>query len=191
MSMQKPLNIDEVAKNKKAAKLKRAKYTVGVVGPNGAMHSHYCPPPDDGGEEGPKTGDSVVRWVNGEPQVAKRYKEKGYILYTDLAKEDGEPEKAERWHQAMAQRILGTQLRGNIDGLYSKSVLERRAQSSAGSRGSGGKAFDVDSGELVDDPEVKKRRVAGLLEETAGLTPPEASEDAPKAPRKAGGKATK
>lgn len=175
MSMQKPLNVDEVAKNKKAAKEKRAKYTVGLVTPNGQMMSFYCPPPDDGGDNGPKNGDAPVCWMNGEPQVLKRYKAAGYVLYTDLAAADGEPEKAERWHQAMAARILGTPIRGDVDALYSKSVLERRAQSAAGSRGSGGKAFDIDKGEIVDDPEAKKRRVAGLLQEAAGITVPEAN----------------
>lgn len=173
MSMQKPMDVEQVAQNKRAAKEKRAKYTIGIVAPNGAMNAFYCPPPDDGGDEGPKNGDVPVRWVNGEPQVTKRYKARGYILYSDLAKADGEPEKAEMWQRSIAQQILGLPLRGDVNALYSKSVLERRAQSAAGSRGSGGKAFDVEAGEVVDDPEAKKRRLASLLTEATGLAPPE------------------
>lgn len=195
MSMQKPLDVNQVKKNEKERKEMRAKYTVGIVAPNGAMHEVFCPPPDDGGDEGPKTGDSLCRWVNGEPQVPKRYKDAGYVLYADLAKEDGEPEKAERWQQAIGKRILGTPLRGDISGLYSKSVLERRAHSEAGSGKSGGKAFNVDTGELVDDPKAKKERLAGLLAEV-GVKPPEGETDTEKpkaktskAPAKAGGKA--
>ncbi len=167
MSMSKPLDVDEIEKNKQANKRKRAKYTVGVVAPNGLISEHFCPPPDDPqAEEGPKQGDCIVRWVNGEPQVAKRWKARGYILYAELAARDGEPEKYEAWRNAVSQRILGLKLRGDLSKtLYSASVFDRRAQYKAGSIAAGGKAYDVESGTVIDDPEAKRVRLGGLLQE--------------------------
>jgi len=160
-----PLDVDQIAKNAKANKALRAKYTIGMVTPSGQMQEVYCPPPTNGTEDGPKRGDIPCTWRNGEPQISKTYKNRGYILYDDLAKQDGEPEKAARWKAAVEQRIMGTKLHGDISSLYSKSVLERRAAYAAGSGATGGKAFDVNTGEVIDDPDAAREKMRDRMKE--------------------------
>lgn len=191
MSMQEPLDIAQIEANAQANKQLVANNTYGVVAPNGVISEHFCPPPDKGKSEGEKTGDTVLRWINGRPQVEQRWADKGYVLYDDLAKQDGEPEKAALWKKAVSSRLMGFQVRGDVNKLYSKSVLERRAAYKAGSAQAGGKAFDIDAGGVVDDPEAARELMAKRIVETTGLDPKlvEAEEKAKAA--KAGGKAGK
>lgn len=180
--MQDPLDIEQIEANANATKKKIADNTHGVVAPNGVISEHYCPPPDKGKSEGEKTGDTVLRWINGRPMVEARWAEKGYVLYSELAEKDGEPEKAAMWHKAVSSRLMGFPIRGDVTKLYSRSVLQRRAEYQAGSASAGGKAFDIESGELVDDPEAAKELLAKRIVETTGLDPKAA---------KASGKAAK
>ncbi len=178
MSMQAPLDVEAIEENRKKSLELRAKHTIGVVHPNGVISEHFCPPPEKGKDEGPKTGDSMVRWINGEPQINKRMKNKGFVLYAELAERDGEPQKYEAWQKAVSSRILGLKLRGDIaSSLYSKSILDRRARYEAGSVEAGGLAYDVEKGEVVEDPEAARLKMADRLKEI-GVGDPLAEEKA-------------
>lgn len=169
--MNQPLDIAEINNNEKENKRLRALHTYGVVAPNGVISEHYCPPPDAGSDEGQHTGDTLLRWINGRPQVSKRWSDLGYVLYSDMAAADGEPEKAEMWKSAVSSRTMGLQVRGDVSLLYSRSVLERRRQYAAGSSGSGGKAFSIEAGGVVDDPNAAAEVLAKRIVEATGLQP--------------------
>ena len=119
MAGQKPLSLEELSSQKSKRLADRAKYTIGVVAPNGVVSEFYCPPPTEpGSDEGAQHGDVPVRWVNGEPNVVKRWKDRGYVLYADLAKADGESEIHDRWKAAVVARITkGVPLRGDISNI--------------------------------------------------------------------------
>ncbi len=193
MSMEEPADLAELDRRKSELLELKAKYTVGVVAPNGVVTEHHCPPPTDNSDVGQEHGDEVVRWVNGEAQVVKRYAQKGYVLLSALAERDGQPETYALWKKAITARIKGFPLRGDTDKLFPSSVLARREQFRAGSVATGGQAFDLDTGEVVDDPEAARQKLAKRLEEVGvgnPLTDPEpapATEPAPRAKAKKSG----
>ncbi len=181
MSMSQPQDVEQIERNRKQAKIQRAKYTVGVIAPNGVIIEVHCPPPEKGKEEGNKTGDTIVRWINGGPMVTKRWKEKGYVLYSELAASDGESDRHDMWKRAIEARMQGLPIRGDVSSLYSKSVLERRAHAKAGSA-HGGKAFNIATGAIEDDPEADKAKILSRLAEVGVPVPPDAKPDEPAKP---------
>lgn len=186
MSGQQPLDLAQLERQKKKILALRAHYTIGLVHPSGTVSEHHVPPPlEPGSDEGEQHGDVPIRWVNGEPNVVKRYKDRGFVLYKDLAAADGESEKHDRWKAAIEARITQkVPLRGNIDTLYSSSVLQRRANSRAGSGAAGGMAFDVEAGEVVEDPKAKREILADRLAEAGVGNPLTEPEPTPKTTKK-------
>lgn len=180
MSMQEPADLAVLERRKAELLDLKAKYTVGVVAPNGVVTEHHCPPPTDDSDAGQEHGDELVRWVNGEAQVVKRYAQRGYVLLSAIAKEDGQPETFDLWKKAITARIKGYPLRGDTSKLFSKSVIERRERFKAGSVATEGQAFDLEKGEVVDDPQAQREKLAKRLEEVGvgnPLTEPEPEPD--------------
>jgi hypothetical protein len=187
MALQEPQDIETINSNKRQILVFRAKYTFGVVAPNGVVSEHYCPPPTDGGDDGRRVGDAVLEWRNGQPQVSRRYASKGYVLYSEVAKQDDlvatgkakknqgtELAKYETWKRAITARIVEKMpIRGDVSGLYTSTVLQRRAEYKSGSA-AGGKAFVIEAGGVTEDPALQEdpeEKLARRLEEAAGIKP--------------------
>lgn len=136
-------------------------HTVGVVDPMGGITEHVCGPPEDGAENGPRSGDTPVAWINGAPRIVKKYEDLNYRLYADVAKADGQPEVHDAWKAAIAARERGFPIRGDVGELYSKTIHHLRTLAGAGGA-THGQAFVIGSG-IGPDPEAQKNKIADRL----------------------------
>jgi hypothetical protein len=160
--MQAPANEYDLATIKSQRLANKIRYTIGVVSPAGVITEHLCEP--HGNEpDGLQFGDSMVRWVNGEPQLSKIRRDEGYVLYEDLARADGELEIYANWKRAIEVRMRGGQIAGDVGGLYTSSIHERRRLAAEGN--TSGQVFVVGHG-VVSGEDAKKERVAALIAST-------------------------
>lgn len=194
--MQAPMKSRDLAEAKQKRRAETAAHTVGLVSPEGNVTAHVCSPPGEGEDDGIRTGDTPVRWANGEPAVWKPYREKGYRMLKEVCESDGCPEKYDEWKAVIAAQLTrpGIPIRGNVEDLYPPTVLELRGSRNAGGTGDG-MAFVIGEG-IKRDPKLAAEKVLGQLL-SAGLPAPtdeqllEAEAKAAKAERKRVEKVTK
>lgn len=173
--MQAPMKARDLAEAKANARAEIAKFTVGLVSPLGHVTTHVCRPPGEGEDDGIFTGDVPVRWTNGEPNVWKPYREKGYRMLKEVCEADGVPERYDAWHQIITTQIMkpGLPIRGNVNDVYPPTVLRLRASASAGGTGDG-QAFVIGVG-ITNDPELAVDALVGKLM-SAGVPSPSADQ---------------
>lgn len=169
--MQGPMKSRDLAEAKLRRRSEQASHTVGLVSPQGNVTVHVCPPPGEGEDDGIRTGDTPVRWTNGEPAVWKPFREKGYRMLREVCEADGCPERYDEWHAVVTAQITrpGIPIRGNVEDLYPPTVLELRNSRDAGGTGDG-MAFVIGAG-IQRDPKLATEKVLGQLL-SAGLPAP-------------------
>lgn len=147
--------------------VERARQTAIYVCPLGNLHELHVPPPVNGRPI--NRGDTIVVWANDEIQIAKKYREDGYTMFSEWC--DEEPEKLSGYREMMIARANGVPIRvlKKSDLLPSK-LLEKQA--AAGIGAADGKAFVPGMG-IVDDPEIKDALDDKL--KSLGLKPPSRS----------------
>lgn len=168
MSMQAPQGIEDLATVHRTRIERQIKYTRGCVSPGGVVSTHVVEPPLAGHQDGLSFGDTMYRWVNGEPQLQKHHRDAGHIDYEELARADDQLDVYQNWKRAIAVRLRGGTIAGDVGQLYTKSVHERRARAADGN--TSGQVFVIGHGE-VSGADAKKERVAALLS-SAGLGNP-------------------
>lgn len=169
--MQAPKKARDLEEARRKAREEKAAHTVGLVWPDGHVTTHLCPPPGEGEDDGIKTGDTPVRWVNGEPSVWKPYRARGCKMLKEVCADDGIPELYEQWHAIVTAMIMrpGIPVRGNVTDVYPPTVKRLRESIAAGGMGDG-QAFVIGTG-ITADPEVKTEKLVGQLV-SAGLPAP-------------------
>lgn len=173
--MQAPMKARDLAEAKAKRRAETARHTVGLVWPDGRVTTHVCEPPGEGEDEGIRTGDTPVRWTNGEPNVWKPYRDRGCRLLKDVCEADGVPERYDAWHQVITAQITkpGIAVRGDVEDIYPPSVLKLRASAAVGGL-SDGMAFVIGKG-IAPDPEIKSKKLLDQLA-SAGLKLPSQQE---------------
>lgn len=169
--MQAPMKARDIEEARRKARAEQAQHTVGLVWPDGHITTHLCPPPAEGEDDGLKTGDTPVRWVNGEPSVWKPYRVKGCRMLKEVCEADGLPELYEQWHAIITAQIMrpGIPVRGEVTDIYPPTVKRLRESIAAGGMGDG-QAFVIGKG-ITADPEVKSDKLVAQLV-SAGLPAP-------------------
>lgn len=169
--MQAPMKSRELAEAKANRRVELARNTVGLVSPEGNVTTHICSPPGEGEDDGIKTGDTPVRWVNGEPDVWKPYKLRGYRMLKEICEADGVPERYEDWHAVIEAQITrpGMPIRGDVTKLYPPTVISLRESRNAGGTGDG-MAFVIGEG-IKADPKLAASKLLDKLR-SAGLPEP-------------------
>lgn len=137
--------------------------TVFVVDPWGGITEHVCGPPEDGAENGPRSGDTPVAWINGAPRIVKKYEDLGWQLYKDVAKADGELHVFEAMRSAVQARMRGYPIRGDVGELHTTTVKHLRSLARAGGA-SHGQAFVIGQG-IAPDPEAQKNKIADRMKD--------------------------
>lgn len=172
-----PMKARDLAEHKKNLKAETARNTVGLVWADGRVTTHVCSPPGEGEDDGVKTGDTPIRWINGAPGVWKPYADRGCVLLEEMCKADKRLDIYEQWHAVITAQITrpGIPVRGDVEDLYPPSVLARRGSHRAGGLADG-MAFVIGKG-IAPDPKLDVDKLAGRLAD-AGLPAPSADEKA-------------
>lgn len=135
----------------------QGRHTEGLVSPTGDVAEIFCPPPEDGAENGPRNGDVQMAWINGAPRILKKFEDLGYRTLKDVCAADGVPERHEQWKAAIYARIVHkVPIRGNVDELYPPTVHRLRKLYREGGTAEG-KAFVIGQG-ITDDPVLEEKR---------------------------------
>lgn len=182
--MEAPKNYRDIEEAKRNRKAEQARNTVGLVWPDGRVTTHVCAPPEEG-DDGIRTGDTPVRWANGEPAVWKPYRDRGCKLLREVCEADGVPERYVAWQQVIAAQIMspGMPIRGNVEDLYPPTVIARRSSYEVGGNADG-LAFVIGQGVQPDPESATNKLVKQLV--SAGL--PQPTEDEINAAKPAKGK---
>lgn len=186
MTMQAPMAAKDLEQVKKTRLEDKARNTHFCVWPDGRVTEHVLDPPEEG-DDGIKTGDSAMAWINGEPAIMKRNRKLGCRTLLSVCEADGVPEKYEELRQVVRARILGLPIRGNVEELYPPTVLELRKRHGAGSS-TDGQAFVIGQG-IGPDPKLAEEKLRAQIA-SAGLPAPPKPATATKATKPEGGQAS-
>lgn len=168
MAMQAPMSAKDLEQVKKTRLEDKARNTHFCVWPDGRVTEHVLEPPEEG-DDGNKTGDVPMAWINGEPAITKRYRKLGCRRLIDVCEDDGEQHKYEALREAVRARILGKPIRGDVGELYPATVHRLRELARVGGNASG-EAYVIGEG-LAPDPELNEEKLRSKLA-SAGLPPP-------------------
>lgn len=157
-----PMSAVDIDAHKKNAAAEKLRYTIGVVWPDGRVTEHVVLPARDGAIVGDQFGDVPVAWINGGPEITKRFKVRGCRLLSDVCEADGVPEKFAEWKQALS-------LRGRVkimtpEKLYPPTVHRLRAASKQ--EVAIDQVFVPGEGLVTATDDAKAQRIASLLGST-------------------------
>lgn len=153
MALGQPLSGQDIENHKRQKQAAKLNNLVGVVFPNGAVRTMSVAPSVPGGYDGERRGLVIAEYINGEPQIARQYRDEGYAFLRDLCEKDGVPELYDRWLEAARAQAEGFEIRGSFDDLLPPSVHTRRKAGGTDSR-----VFVVGRG-MVDVNELEKAEV--------------------------------
>ncbi|MEM6988911.1 MAG: hypothetical protein AAF721_00395 [Myxococcota bacterium] len=156
--MDKPKTEEQLRMERLQNKSYRAKHTCIAVTAKGDILEQFCEPPEKG-DIGPAQGDVMFRWLNGEPQLSRRFREIGYRTFEEHCKESKQPELAEKYREVVLLRLLGRKISGSIDKLIPKSILALRKNRD--------KATTLDGSSLTDERRRELLESAGLAQAKA------------------------